>query len=227
MAGQAPAHELLGEADQSHASSSAYHTLELEARVFDLVCCRLEGPVGPYDSGSGSEATLPASKSPIASSRSHRAFESACRRPGVGTLNRGTLSLPRIPRLCAACRDDVVLLGGMAKIAGSKNAIPLASSLGLLYVLRGRPPRPMNVRGGPAAEDEDRSPGTRARAQAPARLNNEEKPVTLLDAPISIGKGTRGIHDDGVGLGGEVEVGEERGDVLVVDVELPPPRMSR
>lgn len=63
----------------------------------------------------------------------------------------------------------------------------------------------MNVRGRlAAAEDEDRSPGTRARAQAPARSNNEDKLVTLLDALVSIEKGTRGIQDDGVGLGGEV-----------------------
>lgn len=62
----------------------------------------------------------------------------------------------------------------------------------------------LDERGGRAAEDEDRSPGTRVRAQAPARLNNEEKSVTLLDAPISSEKGTRGIHDEGVGLGGEV-----------------------
>jgi hypothetical protein len=84
----------------------------------------------------------------------------------------------------------------------------------------------------PAAEDEDSSPGTCARAQAPARLNapaavsrNEEKSVTLLDAlrgPTSIEKGMRGIQDE-VGLGGEVEeVGEERGDVLVV-VGVEPP----
>jgi len=74
----------------------------------------------------------------------------------------------------------------MAKIAGRKKVIPPASSLGLLYVLRDQP-RVREALEDPAAEDEDRSPdtrsGTRARAQAPARLNNEEKSVTFLDVP--------------------------------------------
>lgn len=104
---------------------------------------------------------------------------------------------------------DELFLDGMAKIAGRKNVIAPALSLGLLYLLRdqSRVRDGLADRGVPAAEDEDRSPdvrsGTRARAQAPARLNNEEKSVTFLDAPISTEKGMRGIHD-GVGLGGEV-----------------------
>lgn len=205
---QAHAHELSGEAGQPQASSSALHSLELEARVIDPVGCRLEAVVEPY--GGGSNGPLPASKSFNTSSRPDRALESACRRPGIGILNRGTPSLSRIPRPCARFREEVVFLGGTAKIAGSRNVRPSVSSRSLLYALRVRPCRPMNVREGledrgvPAAEDEDRSPGTRARAQAPARLNNEEKLVTLLDLPISIEKGTRGIHDGGMGLGGEV-----------------------
>ena len=198
--------------------------------MIGLICCRREAVVEPYG-GSSSNGALPASKSFNPSSRSNRALESACRRPGVGTLNRGIPSLSRIPRPCVTFREEVVFLGGTAKIAGSRNVRPSVSSVSLLYVLRDRLRRPMNVREGledrgvPAAEDEDRSPGTRARAQAPARLNNEEKLVALFDLSISIEKGTRGIHDGGRGLGGEV--GEERGDVFVVDVELPPARLSR
>jgi hypothetical protein len=202
--------ELSGEVGQLHASSSlAPQSLELEARAcaFDRACCRLEAVVEPY--GGGSKVTSPASKSLNASSRSNRALKSACRRPGVGILNRGTPSLSCNPR---PFREEVVLGGGMAKIAGSRNVRPSMSSLSLLYVLRVRPPRPMSVReglddrGAPTAEDEDRSAGTRARAQAPARLKTEEKLVALFDAPVSIEKGTRGIlpHDGWLGLDGEV-----------------------
>lgn len=164
----------------------------------------------PY--GGGSEVT-PASKSLIACSFSNRALDE-CRRPGVGVLNRGTPSLLRIPSPYGCCavfgKEAAVFLEGIAKMAGSKNVIPpFVFTPSLLYVLRTRSPRPKNVRealddrDGPAAENEGRSPGTCPRAQAPARLKNEEKPVPF-DALVSIEKGMRGIHDEGVGLGGEV-----------------------
>jgi len=173
--------------------------------------------------GGSSEGAPPASKSLIASSLpirvSIRALESACRRPGVGILNRGTPSLPLplppripipIPSPWAAFGKDAVFLDdGMAKIAGSNTVTPPELPPSLLYTPRAHPPLARSMdprdgpddRGGPAAENEDGSPGTCARTQGPGRLNSEEKSVMLVEAPVST---EEGIHDERVGLGGEV-----------------------
>jgi hypothetical protein len=142
-----------------------------------LVCCRLDVIV-PY--GGGSEGKSPASKSLIACSFSSRALEIRVPTPRIGVLNRGTPSPPRIPRpcVCAVSGKSGGIFRGHGKNSGKQKRNPTCLCRACYKCCGPRSPRPMNVRDGldrdgPAAEDEDRSPGTGARAQAPARLNNE------------------------------------------------------